>query len=134
MAKNNYESKIASAVSGFKIPAKEEKKATEPVATPPREEDEQPTDKDIWQNSYARQSYYLSYEHIAAIDYICDETHIGKSDIVRQIMQAGLEAVCPGVFEKSADRADELRKKCGKKKNKSMELFNTLQSKLGGGQ
>ena len=140
MAKGNYTSKIAERAMAFSMEREPEvtpetnpsveSQQTQNEANTNRYESDQDSKN---QDEYCRMTYYITYEQIAALDELRRRTGISKSEILRQILEAGLEAVAPGIFEETRELAEELkgREKVRRTKNNDKSLLNTLRAKLG---
>lgn len=137
MAKNNYASRLAEQVNAF---ATDDRRETS-QASNVKHEDPVARENVTYQKSesantratdkFLRQTFYMTFEEKAAIDKICEETGIGKSDIIRQILDAGLEAVSPGIFDRTHDMAQALRNSNATRRINDRSLFEKLQAKLG---
>ncbi len=140
MAKGNYTSKIAEQAMAFSMEREPEvTQETKPSVESQQTQNEantnryEPDQDSKNQDEYCRMTYYITYEQIAALDELRRRTGISKSEILRQILEAGLEAVAPGIFEETRGLAEELkgREKVKRTKNNDKSLLNTLRAKLG---
>lgn len=158
MAKKQYESKVARQAAVFVAAKEPEKtKAVAPVkevapAKPkepekkaaPREDARQseisseapaststvtPTTEEKLSEILLRQTFYITYEERAAIDLICFEENIGKSELIREVLDAGLEIIYPNIFETVRKQANKLKRRQGKK-NKDRMVYNKLKKNL----
>ena len=129
MAKKNYESKVAMQTAEFiekrdgKPPVVYQEVHDEPQTEHKKEtgsdQNGSNTDRNVKTEEYHRYTFYVTFEEKAALDQISDDEKVGLSDIVRQVLDAGLEAISPGIFEKTKDKANELRYRETSRRKKS---------------
>lgn len=93
-------------------------------------------DEDLSESvKFSRTTIYLTFEEKAAIDKINYDLGLGKSDIIRQLIDAGMNAVFPGIFEETKAKAEEMREsslKITKRRKKGNAIYQKLSNKLGG--
>ena len=151
MAKRNYENKVENLTAAFiknskekekkedvqeqiepqkqEEPATEEKKESFPVK--PEPVIEQTHDISARGSALNRYTFYITCEEKAALDQISIDEDMGKSEILREVLDAGLEAVSPGIFERTKEKADELRNRVKVTKNKNeRKIYERLKKSL----
>ena len=64
---------------------------------------------DVSSEAFIRQTYYMTYEQVAAIEKLSYEKHCRKSDLVRNLIDSALEEYFPGTL-KSVKKEANLRR------------------------
>ncbi len=135
MAKRNYESKVEGIAAAFieSRGSKEQEQTENLVDTKPMVEQKseevlanpslqtssnEVSEPQVKGSDLNRYTFYITVEEKAALDQISIDEDMGKSEILREVLDAGLEAVSPGIFERTKERANELRMKVKVTKDK----------------
>lgn len=58
-----------------------------------------------------RGTYFLTYAETEAINTIAYRRMAGKSMVLREALEKGLEEMCPGILEEVSERAEKRKKK-----------------------